>query len=154
MSFTVSWSLLRFMSIELVMVSNAISSAAPFSFCLQSFPASGSFPVSQIFTSGGQSIGASTSVSVLPINIQDRFPSGLTGLISLLSKELPRVFSSTVQNSSKASILQLSASFMVQLSHPYMTTGKTIAFTIWSFVAKVISLLFSKSVLKDWFPGF
>ena len=71
------------------------SSAAPFSFCLQSFPASGYFPVNQLFTSGGQSIGASASESALPMNIQGWFPLGLTGLISLLSKGLSRVFSST-----------------------------------------------------------
>ena len=70
------------------------SSVAPFSSCPQFFPASGSFPVSQLFTSGGQSIGASTSASVLPMNIQGWFPLGLTGLI-LQSKELSRVFSST-----------------------------------------------------------
>ena len=69
------------------------SSVTPFSSCLQSFPASGSFRVSLLFASGGQSIGA--SASVLPMNIQDRFPLGLTGLISLLSKGLSRVFSST-----------------------------------------------------------
>ena len=75
------------------------SSVIPFSSCLQSFPASGSFPVSQLFASGGQSIGASASASVLLMNIQDWFPLGLTGLISLLSKGLFRVFSSTtVQN--------------------------------------------------------
>ena len=96
----------------------------PFS-CLQSFPASGSFPVSQFFISGGQSIGTSASTSVLPMNIQDWFPLGLTGWISLQSKGLSRVFS----NSSKASILQHSAFFMVQLSHLYMTTGKTIVLT-------------------------
>jgi len=67
----------------------------PFSSCLQSFPASGSFLRSQFFTSGGQSIGVSTSASVLPMTIQDWFPLGLTGLISLLSKELSRVFSNT-----------------------------------------------------------
>ena len=71
------------------------SSLVPFSSCLQSFPASGSFPVSQLFTSGGQSIGASASASVLPMNIQDWFPLGLTGLISLQSKGLSRVFSNT-----------------------------------------------------------
>ena len=70
-------------------------SATLFSSCLQSFPASGSFPVSQLFTPGGQSIGASASASVLPVNIQSWFPLGLTGLISLLSKGLSRVFSST-----------------------------------------------------------
>ena len=72
------------------------SSAAPFSSYSQSFPASGSFPVSWLFTSGGQSVGASTLASVLPVNIQDWPPLGLTGLISLLSKGLSRVFSSTV----------------------------------------------------------
>ena len=74
------------------------SSAAPFSFCLQSFPASGSFPMSQIFPLGGHIIGASASAIVLPMNIQDWFPLGLTGLISLLSKGHSRVFSSaTIQ---------------------------------------------------------
>ena len=74
----------------------AISSAViPFSSCLQSFPASGSFPMSQFFASGGQSIGVSTSASVLPMNIQDWFPLGWTGWISLLSKGLSRVFSNT-----------------------------------------------------------
>ena len=71
------------------------SSAASFSLCLQSFPASGSFPVSQLFTSGGQSIGASASASVLSMNIQGWFPFALTGWISLQSKGLSRVFSST-----------------------------------------------------------
>ena len=71
------------------------SSVIPFSSCFQSFPASESFPVSQFFPSGGQSIGASASASVLPVDIQDWFPLGLTGLISLLSKRLSRVFSNT-----------------------------------------------------------
>ena len=71
------------------------SSVTPFSSYLQSFPASGSFPMSQLFLSGGQSIGASASGSVLLLNIQDWFPLGLTGLISLLSKGLSRVISST-----------------------------------------------------------
>ena len=71
------------------------SSVVPFSSFLQSFPASGFFPVSQFFTSGGQSIGASASVSVLPMNIQDWFPLGWIGLISLQSKGLSRVFSNT-----------------------------------------------------------
>ena len=74
------------------------SSVVPFSSCLQSFPASGSFPMSQFFTSGGQSIGVSASASILPINIQDWFPLGWTGWISLQSKRLSRVFSNiTVQ---------------------------------------------------------
>ena len=71
------------------------SSVAPFFFCLQSFPASWSFPVSQLFASGGQSIGTSASVSVLPMNIQGWFPSWLTGLISLQPEGPSRVFSST-----------------------------------------------------------
>ena len=71
-----------------------LSSVIPFS-CLQSFPASGSFPRSQFFPSGGQSIGVSASASALPMNIQDLFSLGLTGWISLLSKGLSRVFSNT-----------------------------------------------------------
>ena len=81
-----SWSLLKFMSFESVVLSNYIILCFPVSFCLQSFQASGSFLMSQLFTSGGQSIGA--LVSVLPMNIQGWFPSGLTGLISLESKWL------------------------------------------------------------------
>ena len=90
-------------------------------FCLQFFSASRSFLMSQLFTSSGQNIGASESV--LPMNIQGWVPLRLTGLISLLSKGL----SLLQDHSSKASILWFSAFFMVQLSHPYMTTGKTIA---------------------------
>ena len=98
------------------------SSVVPFSTCPQSLPASGSFTISQLFASGGQSIGASTSASVLPVNIQDWFPLGLASLI-LLSKSLLQ------HHSLKASILWRSAFSMVQLSYPYMTTGKTIALT-------------------------
>ena len=72
-----------------------LSFVVPFSSWTQSFPASGSFPMSQLFASDGQSIGASASASVLPMNIQGWFPLGLTGWISLLSKRLSRVFSST-----------------------------------------------------------
>ena len=107
------------------------SSVALFSSCLQSFALSGSFQMSQFFTSGGQSVGA--SASVLPMNIQDWSPSGWTGLISLHSKGLLRVFSNTTV---QASILQCST-FIVQLSHPYMTTGKTIALTRLRFVCNV-----------------
>ena len=88
LSFTNSWSLLQFMSIELMMPSNL---CRPLSCYLQSFPASGSFPRSWLFASGGQSIGA--SASLLTVNIQGRLPLELTGLISLLSKGLSRVFS-------------------------------------------------------------
>ena len=85
---TDSQSLLKLMSIESVMLSNHLISVVPFSSHLQSFPASGSFPVSQFFTSGGQSIGVSASALVLLMKIQDWFPLGLTGLISLQSKGL------------------------------------------------------------------
>ena len=91
-----------------------------------------SFPMSRLFATGGQSIGA--LASVLPMNIQSWFTLGLTGLISLLSKGLSRVFSQ------KRSIIWLSAFFMVQLSCPYMTTGKTMALTIQIFIGKVMSL--------------
>ena len=95
LSITISLSLLKLMSIESVMPSNHLIIRCPFSSCLQSFLASGSFQMSQFFTSGGQSIGVSAPASVLPMNIQDCFPSGLTGLISLMFKRLSRVFSST-----------------------------------------------------------
>ena len=122
-------------------------SVVPFS-CLQSFPASGSLLVSQFFTSGGQSIGVSASASVLPMNIQAWFPLELTGLISLQSKRLLRVFNTTVQKQ-QFFITQLS---LWSNSHPYMTTGKTIALTRWTFVSKVISLLFN--VLSRWVIAF
>ena len=124
LSFTVSWSLPRFITNESVMLSNRLVLCCPFSFCLQSFPASGSFLISQLFASGGQSIVASAIASVLPINIQGWFPLGLTCLIALLSKGLSRVFSSTTIQ--KHQFFGL-AFFMVQLSHLYMTTGKPIA---------------------------
>ena len=110
------------------------SSVAPFS-CLQSFPLLGSFPISQFFASGGQSIGASTSASALPVNIQDWFPSGWTGWISLLSKGLSRVFSNTTVQKHKFFNTQLS---LWSNSHPYITTGKTTALTRWTFVGKVM----------------
>ena len=117
------------------------SSVVLFSSWPRSFPASGSFQMRQFFTSGGQSIGVSASVSVLPMNIQDWFPLGWTGWISLQSKGLSKHF--LQHHSSKASILWQSTFFIVQLSHPYMTIGKTIALTRWTFVGKVMSLLFN-----------
>ena len=116
------------------------SSVIPFSSCLQSFPASRPVQMSQFFTSGGQSIVVSASASVLPMNTQDWSPLGWTGWSFLKSKGLSSVFS----NTTKASILWCSAFFIVQLSHPYMTTGKTIALTRRTFVGKVMSLLFNK----------
>ena len=131
------------------------SSVVPFSTCPQSLPASESFPVSQLFTWGGQSTGVSALASFLPKNIQDWTPLEWTGGISLQSKGLSRVFfNNTVQkhqflstvgllqhHSSKASILRHSTFFTVQLSRPYRTTGKTIALTRRTFAGKVMSLL-------------
>ena len=137
--FTISWSLLRFMSIESVLLSNHLIST-PFSFGFQSSPTSGSFPMSWLFTSGELSIGASTSASVLPMNIQlisfriDWFDlHAVQGTL----KSLPQ------HHNLKASVLQRSASLTVQLSHPYVITSKTIALTIRTFVSKVMPLLFN-----------
>ena len=91
----------------------------------------------EVATWGGQSIGVSASASVLPMNVQDWFPLGWTGWISLKSKSLLQ------HCSSKASILWCLAFFIVQHSHPYMTTGKTIALTRWTFVGKVMYLPFN-----------
>ena len=113
------------------------SSVVPFASCLQSFPASGLFPVSPFFAAGGQSIGASVSVSVLPMNNQDWFPLGLISLIPLKSKALSRIFSNTTF---QTSILWCSVFYIVQLSHPYMTTGKTIALTRQNFVGPLLTV--------------
>ena len=117
--------------------------------------------MSQFFTSGDQSIGVLASVSVLPLNIQDCITLGRTGWISFAAQGTLK--SLLQQHSSKASILLGSAFFIVQLSRPYMTVGKTIALTRLTFVGKVISLLFnmlsrlvtaflprSKSLLISW----
>ena len=110
------------------------SSATLFSSCLQSFPASGSFQMSQLFTSGGQSVGVSASASVLPMNTQD--------WLNLLAVE--GTLKSLLQHhSSKAPILRGSAFFIGQISHPYMTTGETIALTRQTVVGKVTSLHFN-----------
>ena len=122
------------MPIKSVMPSNNLSSVVPFFSCLQSFPASGSFQMSQFFASGGQSIEVSASASVLPMNIQDWSPLGLADLISLQSKGLSWVFS----NTTRASILRCSVFFIVQLSHAYMTIGKTIALIRQTCLGKVI----------------
>ena len=130
--------LLEFTQTHVHRVNDAIQpshSVIPFSSCPQSFIVSGSFPMSQLFTSGGQSIGVSASASVLPMNIQDLFPLGWTGWISLQSKGLSRVFSNTT-------VVQHSAFFTVQLPHPYMTTGKTMALTRRTFFGKVMSLFY------------
>ena len=114
------------------------SSVVPFSFCPQSLPASGSFPVSQLFTWGGQSIGVSALASVLLMNTQDWSPLEWTGWISLQSKGLSRVFSNSTAQKHQSFSAQLSSQ---SNSHIHMTTGKTIALTRWTFVGKVMSLL-------------
>ena len=99
----------------------------PLLLLLQSLPASGSYPMSQLFAWGGQSIGVSASASVLPIKTQDWSPLGWTGWISLQSKGLSRVFSNTTVQ--KCQFFSTQLPFTVQHSHPYRTTGKTIALT-------------------------
>ena len=127
LSITNSWSLLKLMSIELVMPSNHLILCLPLSFCLQSFPASRSVPVSQFFTSGVQRIGVSVS------NEHSGLISFRMDWLNLFAVQ-GTLKSFLQHHSSKASILWCSAFFMVQLSYPYMTTGKTIALTIWTFV--------------------
>ena len=126
------------MSIESVIPSRHLILCHPFLLLPPIPPASESFPMSQLFTWGGQSTGASALASVLPKNTQDWSPLEWTGWISLQSKGF---LSLLQQHSSKVSILWHSAFFTVQLSHPYMTTGKTIALTRWTFVGKLMSLL-------------
>ena len=131
LSITNSRSLLKLLSIESVMPSNHPILCHPLLIPCQSFPASGSFQMSQFFASGSQS---SASASVLPMNIQGLFPLGWTGWSSL---QFQGTLKSLLQHhSSNVSILWRSAFFIVQLSHPYMTTGKTVSLTRWTFVAK------------------
>ena len=119
LSFTMSLSLLIFMSTELVMPSNHFIFCCPLLLlhsiflCIQSFSASRSFPMSRLFASDGQSSGTSALASVVPMNTQGWFPLGLTGWISLLSRDILQ------HHNSKASVLRHSAFFMVQLSHLY-----------------------------------
>ena len=115
LSFTISPSLLKLMSIESLMPSNHLILYFPLFSCPQSFPASGSFPLSQLFASDGQSIGASALASVLPINIQGWFPLGLSGLISFLSKGRSRVSPAPQFKSINSSVLSL-------LYHPAFTS--------------------------------
>ena len=137
LSFTISWSFFKLMCIESVVPSNYLILCQPL--LLPSiFPSIRSFPMSRFLASGGQSIGASTSV--FPMNIQGWFPSGLTLGFDLLAVQgtLKSLFQ---QHCFKASVA--SAFFMIQISHLYMTTGKTIALTLWIILSKVMSLLFN-----------
>ena len=130
------------MSTELGCHPTISSSVIPFSFCLQYFPATGSFQMSQFFASGGQSIGVCFSFNISPSSEHSGLISFRMDWLDLLAVQ--RTLKSLLQHHrSKASILQHSAFFIVQLSHPYMTTGKTIALTRWTFVDKVMFLLFN-----------
>ena len=117
------------------------SSVVPFLSCLQSFPASGSFLMSQLFISGGQSIRAWASASVLPMNSQDWFPFGWTGWISLQSKALSRVFSNTTVQKHQFFGAQLS---LQSNSHSHTWLLEKPVLTRWTFVGKAMSLLFNK----------
>ena len=140
LSITNPWSLLRLMSIKSVMPSNCLILCCPLSSCLQSLQASWSFPMNQSFASGSQSMSFSFSIS--PCNEHSGLISFRIDWFDILAVQ--GTLKSLLQHhSSKASILWHSAFFMVQLSHPYMTTGKTIALTIQTFVGKVRSLLFN-----------
>ena len=117
------------------------SSVTHFPSCLQSFPASRSFPMSQVFALGGQNIGPSASASVLPMNIQISFKIDWFDLLPVQGT----LMSLLQHHSWKASILWCSAFFMVQLSHLYITTGKTITLTVQTFVSKVTDYCLSVS---------
>ena len=131
-SFTISWSLPNSYPLSQWYHPTISFSVTPFSSCPQSFLESGSFPMSWLFASDGQRIGASASASVFSVNIQGWSPLGWTGLIFLLSKGLSRVFSSTTVQRHQSPVFSL---FYCQLSHPYMTNGKAIALTRRIFVA-------------------
>ena len=131
---------------DAIQPSHPLSSPSPSA--PQSLPASGSFPMNQLFAWGGQSTGVSVLASFLTKKSQGWSLSQWTGWISLQSKGLSK--SVLQHHSSKASILRHSAFFTVQLSHPYMTTGKTTALTRQTFVGKLMSLLsnmLSRSVI-------
>ena len=126
LSITNFWILLTFMSIESVMPSNHLILYHRLLLPPSVFPSFRVFSSESFFTSSGQSTWVSASALVLPMNIQDWFPSGWTGWISLQSKGLKGLLQ---HHSSKASILRHSAFLIVQFSHPYLTTGKTTALT-------------------------
>ena len=114
------------------------SSIIPFFSCLQSFPASGCLPMCQFFTSGGKSGGVSASALVCPSNEYSGLISFRMDWLDLLAVQ-GTLKSLLQQHRSKSSIIWYSAFFIVQLSHPYMITGKTVALTRWTFVGKVVS---------------
>ena len=140
--FPVLHHLLKFAQTHLHGASDSIQPSHHLSPCsppaFPSFPVSGSFPVSWLFTSG-----ASASAPVLPMNMQGWLPFWLTGLISLLTKGLSKIFSSTTVQNINSSVLSLLYGPTLTSIHLYMTTGKTIALTIQTFGGKVMSLLFN-----------
>ena len=147
--FPVLHHLSEFAQIHVHWVSDAIQPSYPFTLffsCPQSFPVPGSLPVNWLFTSGSQSIGASASALVLPMNIQGWSPLGLTGLridwFDLFAVQ-GTLKTLSQHHKLKASVLQFSTFFMVQLSYHYMTARKTVPLTLWTFVGKVMSLLFN-----------
>ena len=143
LSITNSWSLLKLMSITSVMPSSHLIFCYPLLLLLQSFPASGSFQMSQFFESGGQSTGVSASAFVLPMNIQDWFPLGLTGLISLRSNGFSRFFSKPQFKGINSSVLSFLYSPTLTSIHDYW---KNHSFDWWTFVGKEMSLFFQYAV--------
>ena len=137
-------SLLKLISIESVIPFNHLILCHPLSSRLQSFPESGSFPMSQFFVSGGQSIEVSASASVLPMNSQDWFPLGWTGWISLQSKGLSRVFSNITVGESQ--FKSINSSVLSFLYSPTLTSihdyWKNHSFDLMDFFGKVMPLLF------------
>ena len=141
LSFTIFWNLPKFMPLSRWCYLTISSSATLYSFCLQSFPASGSFPMSQLWVSGGQSTGASASASALSMTIKGSFPLGLTGLISLQTMGLSRVFSSTTLQKHQFFGAQ---PFLWSNSHIHTwLLEKPVDLTIWTFADKAMSSLFS-----------
>ena len=139
LSITNPQSLLRLMSIESEMPSNYFIICCPLLLQPSTFPIIRVFSNESVLHIGSQSIGVSASASVLPMNIQKRSPLRWFDLLAVQG-----TLKSLLQHhSSKASTIWHSAFLMVQLSHPYVTTGKTIALTTWTFVGKVMSLLFN-----------
>ena len=138
LSFTISWSLFKLMSIEFVLHLTISFSVTPFSSCPQSFPVASSFTMTLLFILSGQRMEASA--------FSNRPSNDYSGLISFridwFDLSVQGTFNSFLQHNLKAFILWHLAFFIIQLSHPYMTTGKTIALNRWTFVSKVISLLF------------
>ena len=141
LSFTNSRSLLKLMSIKLVMPSNHLSLCRPFSSCLQSSLASGSFLMSQIFVSGSQGVGASASASILPMNFQDWFPLGLTGLISMQSKGLSGVDSHSVH--------QPDSSWWTCPESPHCILSLRLELSVWQNVPQEAPRT-AVSCLPDW----